>query len=229
MQRQKLIGGMLVVILSFMLVAIYLMGSQLRHEMLATRSFEKGEYDQAAEQYLKAYESATFGRDRYLYLVGQCYYNDGDWQRAMDFFVKLTRDYSVSSYAGLAQPMVSRVLEKLNPEINVDPSLLKAHTPLALALSDCKASFRRLKRALIENRAGISVELVGEYEKYRKYQEILRTEKRKAWALIAQEGHPMREGLAPPASPAPTVPPPVDLGAAPSPVTETGPHPSTGP
>jgi len=196
---QRILQWVIVILLAVALLFIYFLGSQLRYESEGSRFFKEGRFDAAAEKYLKAYESTTFwGHDRYLYLVAQCYYNSQDWTRAMDFFIRLTKDYPGSNWVIVCQPSVEKSLRNLNPNL-LSWEGIKAQTSLGRFRASLRQSYQRLVSAIAENKSGISVEVEGQYQIYCKQYQLYRQELAKAYAEVAAGKHP--ESLDP--SPAP--------------------------
>lgn len=65
--------------------------------------------------------------------------------------------------------------------------MVKAHTALARAQAALKGAYRSLLTALKENKPGVSTAVEAEYQRYKKYYEAYRYEKRRIW-LAAQAG-----------------------------------------
>jgi tetratricopeptide (TPR) repeat protein len=197
-QRPLLIA--IVLLIGLLLIFIFYLGNQLQYEAAGAREFKKGKYDLAAQKYLLAYDAAAewSGRDRYLFLVAQCYYNTQDWSRAYDFYLRLNKEFPQSHWVADAQPFIERTIYMLNPDSELLPEQLKARSPLARARADVRASYTRLVAALKENKAGVSVQLEREYQKYRKANERYRSELTKAYAAVAAGGVPDPEPSAVP-------------------------------
>lgn len=161
------------------IVYIYLLGMQLRYESSATKYFNEAKYSDAAERYLQAYDSAQWGKDRYLYLIALCYKNANDKIRPMDFVIQLAKEYPESPWLEVARESI------LNGFLgDPTPPDLESHSALATARVAMFKSYKRVLAALKTNRAGASVELTTEYEAYKKYWEAYNRELKRAHVAI---------------------------------------------
>jgi tetratricopeptide (TPR) repeat protein len=164
------------------LVFIYFLGMQLRYESEASRYFKEQKYETAAEKYLRAHDEARFwGRDRYLYLIACCWLDAKDKDRAMQFLIRLHHEHPDSEWLPPSLALAEAILEP-PPVVPI-----KATTKLSEARAELRASYGKMVKALKSNKGGVSIELEGEYTKYKKYWESYKRELAKAHKAV-QEG-----------------------------------------
>lgn len=184
----KVLYAVIVIAILICLVFIWFLGMQLRYEYQAANYVNKGQFLDAADRYLKAHDEAQWGKDRYLFLVGVQYMNADEHQRAMDFFVRLNNEFPASPWIVPAAPYIERVLARMNPDVIVET--IKTTTRLGEARAHLKASYKRLTTALKANKAGVSNQLVIEYEAYKRYYESYKRQLVQAHKAVASGIHP---------------------------------------
>lgn len=185
----KVLYAVIVIATLICLVFIWFLGMQLRYEYQAAGYVAKGQFLDAADRYLKAHDEAAWGKDRYLYLVGVNYLYGNEHIRAMDFFVRLNSQYPDSPWVPAAAPYVDRVMDKLDPT-RLPLEALKTNTQLGLARAQLKASYARVINAIKDNKAGVSNQVVIEYEAYKKYYEAYKNKLVQGHKAVASGIHP---------------------------------------
>lgn len=185
----KVLYAIICIAILICLVFIYFLGVQLRYEYQAAGYVARGQHLEAADRYLKAYDEAAWGHDRYLYLTGSNFLMGGDHNRAMDFFIKLNSQFPQSMWVQLSEQYVTRILEKLEPSVG-NPEMIKSNTQLGQLRAQLRASYKRVVNALKDNKSGVSNQLVIEYEAYKKYNEAYRKQLQIAYKNVAAGIHP---------------------------------------
>lgn len=185
----KVLYALVSIVILIVLVFIYFLGIQLRYEYQAAGYVARGQHLEAADRYLKAYDEAAWGHDRYLYLAGVNFLYGGDHIRAMDFFIKLNSEYTTSPWTGAASEFVDRALDKISPE-RLPIEALKTNTQLGLLRAQLRASYKRVVGALKDNKSGVSNQLLIEYKAYKAYNEAYRKQLQIAYKNVAAGVHP---------------------------------------
>jgi hypothetical protein len=169
-------------------IFIVLLGVQLRHASSAQRFVKEAKYIEAAEKYLLASEAAHFfSRDHYLHMVSWCYLHGKDPVRAMDFAMRLARDFPDSDATVENRVIVQQALEAMNLIAPVD---LKANTQLGQARAAMRASYTKMVTALKNNKGGVSAEVMGEYVKYKVYYDAYKLELVRAYREVEKGADP---------------------------------------
>ena len=88
----------------------------------AVRSYEKKDYDAAVLvlESLLFTSRATALEDDVLFLLGQSYYNSGQYMLASDMFTRLLRQMPSTPFARTAQFMIAKSCEQLSPHFELD-------------------------------------------------------------------------------------------------------------
>lgn len=186
----RLAQWLLILAIVVCIVFIYFLGMQLRYESEAYKYFNEQKYEKAAERYLFAHDEAhLWGRDRYLYHIALCWLNAGDKDRAMQFLIRLHRDHPDSEWREPSYIIAERILEPPGEAVT------RANTQLGQARAHLRESYKKMVTALKSNRSGTSVELEGEYLKYKKYWETYKRELTKAHKAVAEGVDPEKVDL----------------------------------
>lgn len=184
---QAVILGCLLIILAM----IFLLGAQLRYEVLGSESFRKREYEIAAQRFLRAAQLSTFfGKERNLYQVGLCYYNLKEYERASDFFLQLFRDHEDSDWHEAARSHFESLVESMMGTGGPIIDTRTATTPLSKAYIETRARQKKLVEEIRAVQAGDVRRLEGTYEEYEKswleYNKLLK----EAYAEVGKAGPP---------------------------------------
>lgn len=186
---QAVVLGCLLIILGM----IFLLGAQLRYEVLGSEAFRQREYEVAAQRFLRAAQLSTFfGKERNLYQVGLCYYNLKEYERSADFFQQLFREHEVpSDWHEAALAHWETIVEEMMPSEGkgpIDPS--RDHTPLSRAYLEVRARHRKLVEEIRAVKGGDVSRLERFWEEYDTAWKAYNKELKDAYSAAGAQGPP---------------------------------------